>query len=176
LSCSLTYEYGKLVQALTRGDGTEGEDITRTVMTIKCIPHELKGKNVPASVDIRGEIYMTRSDFEALNKRQAEAGEKVFANPRNAAAGSVRQLDSNVTKTRPLRFFGYALGHLSDDIRFETYSQEVAAIEGWGFPQMPDVAVLRGVKEVMDWYHARGKQRFNLDFAIDGVVYKVNRI
>ncbi len=114
LSISIRYEHGKLVEAATRGDGTEGENVTQNVKTISHIPQELKGKGVPRAIDVRGEIYMRPADFRKLNEEQAAAGDKVFANPRNAAAGSLRQLDPDITASRPLRFFAYAWGEVSE--------------------------------------------------------------
>ena len=172
LSCSLTYENGKLVQALTRGDGVEGEDITANVKTIKCIPHMLP-ENAPKSIDIRGEVYMGKADFEALNTQQADNGEKVFANPRNAAAGSLRQLDSTIAAQRPLKFFAYALGHISEDKIFKTHEEELKALKSWGF-ELPRFGVFDNVDELLSDYQNRVDERPNLDYAVDGVVYKVN--
>ncbi|MBI1363013.1 MAG: NAD-dependent DNA ligase LigA [Proteobacteria bacterium] len=174
LSCSLTYENGKLVRAVTRGDGQVGEDITANVKTIANIPHVLNGDSVPRSVDIRGEIYMTRADFESLNARQAAAEQKVFANPRNAAAGSVRQLDSSITASRPLKFFAYALGFTSEDVTFATHTDQLAALAAWGFTTVPDVQVFTDIERLYTWYEALGKRRYDLPYAIDGIVYKVN--
>ena len=139
LSCSLIYEQGKLVQAATRGDGTEGEDITANVMTIADIPKQLSG-NVPAYLEVRGEIYMRRDEFDNLNKLQESRGEKLFANPRNAAAGSVRQLDARITAGRPLRFFGYALGEVSE--LFADSQQGIRTrLKSLGFPQAMPQAI-----------------------------------
>lgn len=172
LSCSLRYDNGVLVQALTRGDGQEGEDITETVKTIADIPHLLAGEPVKGSVDIRGEIYMTRQDFEALNARQAAQSGKVFANPRNAAAGSVRQLDATIAAERPLRFFGYTLGY--SDLKFKTHTDQLDALQGWGFHVVPNSRLFTNVADLLQWYHRHIKERFELPFAIDGIVYKVN--
>ena len=174
LSCSITYENGVLVQALTRGDGHEGEDITENVKTIQDVPHKLAGSDWPKSVDVRGEIYMARSDFEALNKRQTEKEEKVFANARNAAAGSLRQLDSSITAQRPLKFFGYSLGYFSDDATFETHLSEMAALKEWGFTPVADAQVFTDVDTLYAAYERLIDRRFELDYAIDGIVYKVN--
>tara|TARA_Y100000782_G_scaffold41136_1_gene45635 strand:+ start:58578 stop:60689 length:2112 start_codon:yes stop_codon:yes gene_type:complete len=172
LSCSIRYEDGALVQAVTRGNGQEGEDITENVKTLPDIPFVLKGKNIPKVVDVRGEIYMTREEFEALNDRQAEKGGKVFANPRNAAAGSIRQLDSKIAAERPLRFFAYTLGYT--DAKFESHTDQVAALKDWGFTIVPDVKTFSSLEPLFDWYEKLSKTRFDLPFAIDGIVYKVN--
>lgn len=179
LSCSLTYKNGILVQALTRGDGKKGEDITLNVKTIKNIPHKLKGdiKNIPEIVDVRGEVYIGRSDFERLNETQASNGLKVFANARNAAAGSLRQLNSAVTATRPLQFFAYALGGgITDRSNFEQHTDELEAIKSWGFTDVPHSKVLNSVKSIMKWYEQIIKDKLTWDFDIDGIVYKVNDI
>ncbi len=172
LSCSLLYEGGKLVQALTRGDGQQGEDITANVKTIGTIPHQLHGDNVPNSVDVRGEIYMTRTDFDSLNERQATAGGKIFANPRNAAAGSIRQLDAAIAGQRPLRLFAYSMGE--SNVNFNTHSEQLDALVKWGFEIVPDVKIFTDSKTLLDWYKTLVKARFELPFAIDGIVYKVN--
>jgi DNA ligase (NAD+) len=174
LSCSLTYKNGILIQALTRGDGKKGEDITENVKTIKDIPHKLKGGNIPEIVDVRGEVYISRSDFERFNQAQAEKGEKVFANARNAAAGSLRQLDSSVTATRPLGFFAYTLGACSST--FERHTDELKQIEAWGFTDVPHTHVFNNVEDIMGWYEQVIKERASWNFDIDGIVYKVNDI
>lgn len=174
VSCSLRYDEGRLVQAVTRGDGREGEDITENVKTIDDIPHRLDTDSPPESIDIRGEVYMTRPDFEELNEKQAEKGEKVFANARNAAAGAIRQLDASVTANRPLRFFAYAMGYASDDITFKTHTDQLEAFENWGLVIVPDVKTFTSSDDIFDWYHKLVDKRFQLDFAIDGIVYKVN--
>ena len=174
VSCSLRYDKGRLVQALTRGDGREGEDITQNVKTISNVPHKLNTDTPPESIDIRGEIFISRQDFEDLNKKQAENGEKVFANARNAAAGTVRQLDPAITARRPLRFFAYAMGYLSADKTFKTHTDQLDAFDAWGFTLVPDVKKFTSANELLEWYKKLTKERFNLDFAIDGIVYKVN--
>lgn len=168
LSCTLRYENRKLVQAATRGDGEEGEDITANIRTIADIPQELPPA-APDLVEVRGEIYMGRKDFAALNARLEAEGKKIFANPRNAAAGSVRQLDSKITASRPLRFFGYAL---ADNLHFETQEAVRNALKDWGFhlPIIPQDGTL------MDFYNTVRQLRPTLDYDIDGVVYKTNRI
>lgn len=171
LSCALLYKNGKLVQAATRGDGMEGEDITANVMTIADIPKILKG-DAPEVLEVRGEIYMARSDFKTLNEGLEAAGKKIFANPRNAAAGSVRQLDANITAQRNLRFFGYALGDLSEKIADtqEGVRQKLAA---WGIPETPYICGLTQ-NALMAFYNKLIVQRPDLDYEIDGIVYKVN--
>ncbi len=172
LSCSLRYEDGVLVQATTRGDGEEGEDITANVKTISDIPHSIS--NAPKILEVRGEIYMRRDDFLELNKRQDAQKQKIFANPRNAAAGSVRQLDQHVTAARPLKFFGYAVGFCSAAL---ADSQEAlrARLKDFGFPQAQPACVVEDIHAIMEYYQDVMAQRAELPFDIDGVVYKVNR-
>lgn len=174
LSCSLRYDNRKLVLAATRGDGAEGEDITANVRTIKDVPQELP-EDAPDVLEVRGEIYMRRDDFMALNKRQAEAGKQVFANPRNAAAGSVRQLDSKITASRPIHFFGYSLGEVSKDI---AESQKVIRdrLASWGFAEAKPFKICKNTEAVLKYYNEVMVLRPDLDYEIDGVVYKVNRI
>ena len=175
LSISIRYEKGRLVEAATRGDGAEGENVTANVMTIRDIPRRLAGKGVPGVFEARGEIYLGHKDFAALNKAQAEAGAKIFANPRNAAAGSLRQLDSSITALRPLRFFAYAWGDVSE-MPAETQSGVVDACKRWGFPVNPLTRLCRGPEDMLAFYREIGEQRSALDYDIDGVVYKVNRL
>jgi DNA ligase (NAD+) len=174
LSCSLRYENRKLVQAATRGDGTEGEDITANVKTIRDVPQTLPG-GAPDILEVRGEIYMSRKAFAALNKKQEEEGRPVFANPRNAAAGSVRQLDSSVTASRPVHFFGYALGEVSDDFA-DTQFDIRKKLAGWGIPEAEPYTVCKSLEDMMDYYQSVLEFRPKLDYEIDGVVYKVNRL
>lgn len=171
LSCALRYENRQLVQAATRGDGTEGEDITDNVKTISDIPHSLPG-DAPDRVEIRGEIYMGLRAFQDLNQSLAAQDKKIFANPRNAAAGSVRQLDSSITAKRPLRFFGYAL---ADNLDFKTQDEIRKALESWGVPVTP-WGVYSGLSSLMENYQKTLEGRADLDYEIDGIVYKVNRI
>jgi DNA ligase (NAD+) len=178
LSCSLRYENGRLVRAVTRGDGTEGEDVTANVMTIQDAPKTLAGDlfdAAPAVLEVRGEIYMAKDDFLALNRRQEEAGEKIFANPRNAAAGSLRQLDATITAERKLRFFGYALGEVSAPIA-QTQTGLRARLKGWGFALNEPAATCVGVAGLTDHYAHIGALRAELPFDIDGVVYKLDRL
>lgn len=171
LSCSLRYENGHLVQAATRGDGAEGEDITANVKTIADIPHDLP-EGAPDILEVRGEIYMARSDFKALNDGLAADDKKVFANPRNAAAGSVRQLDSSVTARRKLKFFGYALGEVSEGFA-DTQEGIRLKLAEWGIPETPYISA-DSVDDLMTFYNKMIVQRPNLDYEIDGIVYKVN--
>lgn len=173
LSCSLRYEKGVLVQAATRGDGAVGEDITANVKTISCIPHILPS-DVPDILEVRGEIYMGRKAFEALNHKQIENGKDNFANPRNAAAGSVRQLDVSVTSARELGFFGYALGGVSE--KFATTQDGIRQkLTQWGIPATT-YALCETVEQIMQNYEAVLQGRSDLDYEIDGIVYKVNRL
>ena len=175
LSISLTYEGGQLVQGATRGDGVEGENVTANVMTIKQIPHRLAGRGVPDRIEIRGEIYLPHADFRALNAEQAATGGKVFANPRNAAAGSLRQLNSSITARRPLRFFAYAWG-MASALPAKTQSGVVEAFARWRLPTNPLMRVCKSVDEVLAYYRDIGDKRATLGYDIDGVVYKVNSL
>ncbi|MFA5592614.1 MAG: NAD-dependent DNA ligase LigA [Micavibrio sp.] len=174
LSCSLRYEDGVLLYAATRGDGYEGEDITANVRHISGIPQELpKAGGVPAILEVRGEIYMRREDFMALNQRQLEAGKQIFANPRNAAAGSVRQLDASVTAQRPLHFFGYALGEVSAPFA-KTQWEVRQKLNEWGFAEAEPSALCKTREELVAYYNGIMTMRADLSYDIDGVVYKVN--
>ncbi len=175
LSISLRYVDGELVEAATRGDGSEGENVTRNVMTISEIPHRLQGRNVPQLIDVRGEIYMTRDDFAMLNEKQAASGGKVFANPRNSAAGSLRQLDVSITASRPLRFFAYAWGEASQ-LPADTQSGVDAAFAKWGLPVNKRARICTGAEELIAYYEGLAKDRAELPYDIDGVVYKVDRL
>ncbi|QXX74670.1 NAD-dependent DNA ligase LigA [Methylovirgula sp. HY1] len=174
LSCSLRYEGGALMQAATRGDGFEGEDVTANVLTVKEIPHRLRG-SVPEILEVRGEIYMTHSDFSALNERQAAIGKPLFANPRNAAAGSLRQLDSSITASRPLHFFAYAWGEVSD-MPADTQLDMIAAFEAYGLPVNPLTVLCHSAEDLLKFYHGIEDRRASLGYDIDGVVYKVNSL
>jgi len=174
LSCSLRYEKGMLVQAATRGDGQEGEDVTANVRTIENVPQTLKG-DAPDVLEVRGEVYMSDADFLALNARQQEAGGKLFANPRNAAAGSLRQLDPAITKARPLRFFGYAWGEVSRPLG-KTQEEARAALHDFGFTLNEPSKLCRSVDEMIAFYDEIGNARATLGFSIDGIVYKINRL
>ena len=172
LSCSLRYERGRLVSAATRGDGFEGEDVTANVRTLEEVPERLADKP-PALLEVRGEVYMSHQDFAALNKRQAAAGEKLFANPRNAAAGSLRQLDPAITAERPLRFFAYALGEVSETPG-KTQFGVVEAFKGFGLPVNPLMTRCESVEAMLARYCEIETRRATLGYDIDGVVYKVD--
>jgi DNA ligase (NAD+) len=175
LSISLRYERGVLVTAATRGDGAEGENVTANVRTIRDIPARLIGDDVPGLIDVRGEIFISHDDFAALNAAQAASGEKTFANPRNAAAGSLRQLDPSITAARPLRFFAYAWGEASA-LAAETQFGMIEAYRRWGLPTNPDTRLCRSVEDLLAFYRNLGERRASLGYDIDGVVYKVDRL
>ena len=171
LSCSLRYEEGELVQAATRGDGYEGEDVTANVRTIEAIPTRLRG--APRIFEARGEVYMRHADFAALNARQAEAGKPTYANPRNFAAGSLRQLDPRITASRPLAFFAYAWGEVSEPFATTQYGA-IQAMQRFGLPTNPLTKLCRSAEEMLAQYRAIEAQRATLGYDIDGVVYKVD--
>ncbi len=174
LSCALRYENHILVQAATRGDGEEGEDITANVKTIASIPQRIP-KDAPEVLEVRGEVYISRADFEALNKKQKKEGEKIFANPRNAAAGSLRQLDPHITAKRPLRFFGYALGEVSEQIA-TTQEGIRRKLSKWGF-EVPEPKALADTPEKLLEFHKKVyEERPIISYDLDGVVYKVNSL
>lgn len=175
LSCSLRYERGHLVRAATRGDGMVGEDVTANVRTIAEIPVRLVGADVPVVIEVRGEVYMSEADFMALNVRQEAAGRPVFANPRNAAAGSLRQLDASITAERPLRFFAYAWGEASD-LPSDTQFSVVRAFSRWGLPTNPLTIEADSTAALLAHYRRIGLERATLGYDIDGVVYKVNSL
>ncbi|MGE0339903.1 MAG: NAD-dependent DNA ligase LigA [Xanthobacteraceae bacterium] len=175
LSCSIRYEQGKLAVAATRGDGTEGEDVTTNIRTIKDIPHELKGKGVPDVFEARGEVYMTKEDFLALNKRQEQEGKALYVNPRNTAAGSLRQIDPRMTAQRPLKFFAYTWGEASHPPA-DTQSESVATMKRWGLPVNALMVKCRSVEELLAHYRKIESERAQLPYDIDGVVYKVDRL
>jgi DNA ligase (NAD+) len=176
LSITLRYENGKLVQAATRGDGTTGENVTKNVMTFDDVqvPKQITG-DVPATLEVRGEIFMNKSDFAALNARQEERGAKIFANPRNAAAGSLRQLDTSVTAERTLQLFAYAWGEVEGELA-ETHTEALKRFQEWGFVTNPLARLCSGVEDIMSLYHEIGEARAGLDYDIDGIVYKINRL
>jgi DNA ligase (NAD+) len=176
LAVSVRYEKGRLVQAATRGDGEVGEDVTRNIRTIRAVPQRLRGEKAPAVLEVRGEVYMTRRDFEALNERQRAAGQKLFINPRNTAAGAVRQLDPAATAQRPLHFFAYGIGETAGFDRPPTQSALLDAIEAFGVPVNRDRRRCRGPEPLARFYEAVAARRAELPFDIDGVVYKVDRL
>jgi DNA ligase (NAD+) len=174
LSITLRYEKGRLTQGATRGDGYEGENVTANVRTITDIPHTIKSRGFPDPFELRGEIYMRHADFEKLNSEQARQGLKVFANPRNAAAGFVRQLDPSVTARRPLRFFAYGWGDV-DRLPADTQRGVYEALSDWGFPVNPLMRLTNSVEEMLETYREIEERRAGLGYDIDGVVYKINR-
>ena len=186
LAISLRYEQGVLVQAATRGDGESGENVTANIRTIGQIPLKIQDVNVPDVLEVRGEVYMRRDDFEALNERQREKiaqgakGEKTFVNPRNAAAGAVRQLDPRIAATRPLSFFAYGLGDITPAEQggpsFSTHEGMLQTLKAWGFPVSELVSLCHGAKDLVAYHQRVEGLRDGLPFDIDGVVYKVNRL
>ena len=175
LSAALRYERGHFTVGATRGDGREGENVTENIRTIDDVPAKLKGHGVPEVFEVRGEVYMSHKDFEALNERQEKAGKPPFANPRNAAAGSLRQLDPKVTASRPLRYFAYAWGEASE-IPADTHSGMIEQFRHWGFDVNPFFRVCTSAEELLAFYHEIEENRAKLGYDIDGVVYKVNRL
>ena len=175
LSASLRYEGGRLVLGATRGDGQVGENVTANLRTVQDIPEMLTGEGWPDVVEVRGEVYMSHADFAELNARQEADGKPPFANPRNSAAGSLRQLDSNITAQRPLRFFAYAWGEMSAE-PFETQADAIAGLSGWGFSTNPLFKRCADVDEMLAAYQDIETQRASLGYDIDGVVYKVDRL
>ncbi|WP_312341417.1 NAD-dependent DNA ligase LigA [Stutzerimonas nitrititolerans] len=175
LAVSLLYENGHLVRGATRGDGSTGEDISANVRTVRNIPLKLHGSGWPAVLEVRGEIYMPKAGFEALNARQLESGGKPFANPRNAAAGSLRQLDSKITASRPLELCAYGVGR-SDGELADTHIGILQALKGWGLPISRELKLARGLAECREYFQAMGEKRDALPYEIDGVVFKVNSI
>src|SRR5882724_11943634 len=180
LSAALRYENGRFVQGATRGDGTIGEDITANLHTMADVPARLRGNPIPRVLEVRGEVYMRRDEFLKLNQRRAKEEEPLFANPRNAAAGSLRQLDPAITAARPLHFFAYAWGEI--DIEggvaaiAETHWDFLKRLKGWGFPVNPLAQLCRNIDEALALQVAIGGERATLDYDIDGVVYKVDRL
>ncbi|MGC1465616.1 MAG: NAD-dependent DNA ligase LigA, partial [Pseudolabrys sp.] len=175
LSMSLRYEDGELVTAATRGDGAEGEDVTANIKTLKDVPHHLKGNGVPKVCEVRGEVYMTKKAFLALNERQKAAGDTIFANPRNSAAGSLRQKDPAITASRPLGFFAYAWGEMSE-MPADTQSGMIRWFETCNFKTNPLTKICRSTEGLVDFHREIGEKRARLDYDIDGVVYKVDRL
>lgn len=175
LSCALRYERGHLVRAATRGNGQMGEEVTANVKTIGDIPHYLAAADVPEVLEVRGEVYIRDADFLALNQQQQQQGLKIYANPRNLAAGSLRQLDAAITATRPLRFFAYSWGEVSS-VFAETQQQAREKLAQWGFVISHPSTVASSLAELMAYYQTLQQQRSQLDFSIDGVVYKINRL
>jgi DNA ligase (NAD+) len=175
LSMSLRYEDGELITAATRGDGAEGEDVTANIKTLKDVPQQLKGRNVPKICEVRGEVYMTKGDFLKLNERQKTAGEPIFANPRNSAAGSLRQKDPSVTASRPLGFFAYAWGQMSE-LPADSQSGMIKWFGACGFKTNPLTKICHSTEELIAFHREIEQHRARLDYDIDGVVYKVDRL
>ena len=176
LAISLRYENGVLVRAATRGDGVTGEDVTQNVRTIETIPLKLIGKNYPAVLEVRGEVIMTKSGFEQLNETQRKNDAKLFANPRNAAAGSLRQLDAKITATRPLSFYSYGVGEVSDNSLPDKHSLIMKKLQQWGIRLNPENKVVKGAKACLNYYQSIQEKRDQLEYDIDGVVFKVNSL
>lgn len=174
LAVSIVYEHGRLVQGATRGDGYSGEDVTANLRTIKSIPLRLAARDVPALIEVRGEVLMLKADFEQLNRAQRERGEREFANPRNAAAGSLRQLDPRVTATRRLAFFAYGLGAAEGAPAFRTHGSLLDYLAELKLPVPRERGLVHGVQGLLGYYADLGDKRSRLPFDIDGVVYKVN--
>src|SRR5271170_6880657 len=175
LSMSLRYENGELVTGATRGDGSEGEDVTANIRTLKDVPQHLKGKRIPPVCEVRGEVYMTKAAFLELNRKQAEAGKPLYVNPRNTAAGSLRQLDASITASRPLGFFAYAWGQMSQ-MPADTQSGMIKWFETCGFTTNPLTRLCHSVEELLAFHREIEARRSHLDYDIDGVVYKVDRL
>jgi DNA ligase (NAD+) len=175
LAASIIYENGLLVQAATRGDGQTGENVTENVKTIKGLPLKLRGKNIPALLEVRGEVFMLKAGFAKLNKKLSDAGEKPFVNPRNAAAGSLRQLDSKIAASRPLGFYCYAVGIFEGELANSQFDR-IKQLKGWGLPVSEEVKQVTGEQACLDYYQAIEKKRPLLAYEIDGVVYKVDDI
>jgi len=175
LAVELVYENGQFVNGSTRGDGTTGEDITQNLKTIRAIPLALRveTQSAPALLEVRGEVFISKDDFKKLNKQQEENDKPVFANPRNAAAGSLRQLDSGITATRPLSIFCYQAG-VVEGTTFETHSEFLAALQNWGFPVNPEIKILNGIEEAITFHSNLKSHRNSLPYEIDGSVIKVN--
>jgi len=176
LAISLRYEEGVLVRAATRGDGATGEDVTQNVRTIHSVPLKLQGKDYPRVLEVRGEVYMPRAGFEQLNERQREKGEKSFANPRNAAAGSLRQLDPRITATRPLTMYCYGVGVVEGGELPGSHSEIMKKLKGWGLRVCPELQVVKGVQGCHQYYLKIEDKRDSLPYDIDGVVYKVDSL
>lgn len=177
LAISLRYEDGVLVQGATRGDGATGENVTQNIRTIQAIPLKLIGAGYPRVLEVRGEVFMPKAGFDALNKRQQEKGEKSFANPRNAAAGSLRQLDPKIAATRPLSFYCYGLGEVSDELKLaDTHYERLMGLKDWGLPVSTEIELVDGSEGCLNYYKKIGAKRDALPYEIDGVVYKVNSL
>ena len=176
LAISLLYKKGLLVRAGTRGDGTTGEDVTQNIRTIRSIPLKLMGDNVPDILEVRGEVFMPKAAFETLNKKALANDEKTFVNPRNAAAGSLRQLDPKITTSRNLAMYCYAVGQSTGMEDLTTHMQMLNQLQYWGLPLCKERSVVQGVDGCLDYYQTLAEKRHDLPYEIDGIVYKVNRL
>ncbi|UCB54401.1 MAG: NAD-dependent DNA ligase LigA [Thiotrichales bacterium] len=176
LAVSLVYENGLFVQAATRGDGATGEDVTQNVKTIHAVPLRLRGEGFPRLLEVRGEVFMPKAGFNRLNKTALEKGEKTFVNPRNAAAGSLRQLDPRITAARPLSFYCYSTGAVEGEGLASTQNSILLQLQQWGLPVCPEVKRIKGIKGCLSYYDSIQRQRDDLPYDIDGVVYKVNEL
>ena len=176
LAVSLIYQNGLFIQAATRGDGTTGENVTQNVKTIHSVPLRLTGKGYPELLEVRGEVFMPKAGFNKLNKRALEKGEKTFVNPRNAAAGSLRQLDPKISASRPLAFYCYSTGAVEDGALPDTQHKVLSQLQKWGLPVCPEVKLIKGIKGCIRYYENIQSQRNELPYDIDGVVYKVNNL
>ena len=174
LAVSILYRDGVLVQAATRGDGQTGENITQNVKTIRNVPLKLRGKDYPREIEIRGEVFMNSAGFDKLNAEAEKRGEKVFVNPRNAAAGSLRQLDSKITAKRPLMFYAYSIGVVTEGELPSDHYQQLAKLTDWGLPLCPETKLVEGEKAALDYYQDILERRSSLKYEIDGVVIKLN--
>ena len=175
LAVSLLYRNGVLVRGATRGDGATGEDISVNVRTVRNIPFKLHGRGWPQVLEVRGEVFMSKAGFERLNETQLAVGAKPFANPRNAAAGSLRQLDSKITASRPLEFCCYGLGQVSEEFS-QTHIGNLKQLQEWGMPISHELKLAKGIAECLDYYRDIGERRASLPYEIDGVVFKVNSL
>ena len=176
MAISLVYENGLLVRAATRGDGSVGEDILQNVRTIGSVPLQLRGNDYPHFLDVRGEIFMPLLGFKEFNEKAAREGKKIFVNPRNAAAGSLRQLDPHITATRPLDIFCYAVGEVTNDIFPNSHYAILAKLKEWGFKVNPEIAAEKNINDCLNYYQSMMQKRAKLPYEIDGVVYKVNNL
>lgn len=176
LAVNIRYEQGELISAATRGDGYTGEDITQNIKTIASIPLTLMGKNIPARVEVRGEVFMTHEGFLKLNQLQQENNQKQFANPRNAAAGSLRQLDSRITAQRPLSFFAYGIGEYDGNKPLASHTDVLVQLRQWAVPVSPEARRVTGLQACLDFYQSIAERRLSLAYDIDGVVFKVDDV
>ncbi len=176
IAVSLSYQKGQLIRAATRGDGNYGEDITLNVRTILSIPLQLRGEDYPDNLEVRGEVYIPKQAFQQLNNRLKEAGEKTFVNPRNAAAGSLRQLNPKITAQRALAFFTHSVGEIKKGALAKTHTAMLDQFKKWGLPRCPQTQTVANIQSCLQYYHQIEKQRAALPYEIDGVVYKVNSL